>query len=108
MGKLFRADELVSPLQFQISDDGAEIGIAAALAISIDAALDVSRAVLDGRQGVGHCDGRIVVRMDTDNPVESAAHLSHDLGNPSGERSAISVTQAQDIGPSLLGSFQRS
>src|SRR5260370_12770865 len=108
MGKLFRADDLVSNLQFKISDDGAEIGIAAALAISIDAALDVSRALLDGRQGVGHCDVRIVVRMNTDNPVESAADLSHDLGNSSGKRSTVGVAQAENIGPSLLGGFQRS
>ena len=63
----------VAQLQFQVGDDRCQVGIAAALAIAVHAALHVGGAGLHGGQGVGHGHVGIVVGVDADHAVEALA-----------------------------------
>ena len=78
-GQLLRADGGVAELQFQVGDDGGQIGVAAALAVAVHAALHVGGAGFDGGQGVGHGEVGIVVGVDADDAVEALAHFGDDF-----------------------------
>ena len=58
---------------------GAQVGVAAALAVAVHAALHVRGARLDGGDGVGHGHVGIVVGVDADHAVEALAHFGDDL-----------------------------
>ena len=64
--QLLRPDGGVAQLQLQVGDDRAQIGVAAALAIAVHAALHVRGALLHGRERIGHGHIGIVMRMDAD------------------------------------------
>ena len=69
----------MAQFQFQVGDDGAEVGVAAALAVSVDAALHVRGAGFHRSQCIGHCHVGIVVGMDAQDAIEALAHLGEDL-----------------------------
>src|SRR5262249_3160537 len=95
-------------LQLQVCDDGAQVGIATALAVSVDAALHVGRALLYSRQSVCDSDIAIIMCVDAENTIEATTHLSDDFSDATGKRSAIGVAQTEDIGAGLLSCFQRA
>ena len=53
-------------LSCRFADDREQVGVAAALAVPVGAALDVGGAGLDGREGVGDRAARVVVAVDAD------------------------------------------
>ena len=75
------ADGGVAHLQFEIGDDRGQIGVAAALAVAVDAALDVRETLLDGGQRVGDAEIGIVMRMDAEHAVEALANVGADLAS---------------------------
>src|SRR5262249_38409764 len=74
----FTTDSLVTHLQFEVGDDGDEIGIAASLTVAVDGALYVRSARFDSSEGVSHSDIGIIVRMDSDGSAEALHDLRDD------------------------------
>jgi hypothetical protein len=107
-GQLLRADGGVAQLEFEVGDDGGQVGVAAALAVAVHAALHVRGAGFHRGHGVGHRQIRIVVRVDADDAIEALAHFGDDLRQPPGERAAVGVAQAQHVGAGLVRGFQRA
>ena len=107
LGQLLRADGGVAQLQFQVGDDGAEIGVAAALAIAVHAALHVREPCFHRGQRIGHGHIGIVMRVDAEHAVEALAHLGADLRQPAGQRAAIGVAEAEHVGAGVLRGFER-
>src|SRR2546428_1759214 len=56
-------DSFVSELQLQVWDDGTEVGIAAAFAVTIDRSLHVNRSGRNRRKGVRHGQLSIVMAV---------------------------------------------
>ena len=106
--ELVLADGGVAQLQLQIGDDGAEIGVAAALAVSVDAALHVRGAGFHGGQRVGHRHVGIVVGVDAQDAVEALAHFGEDLDQAAGERAAVGIAEAEHVGAGVLRGFERA
>ena len=106
--QVLAADGGVAELQFQIGDDRDQIGVAAALAIAVHAALHVRAAGFDGGDGIGHRHIAIVVGMDADDAVEALADFRDDFHDAMRQVAAVGVAQAQHIGARLFGGFQRA
>ena len=104
--KVLRADGGVAQLEFEVGDDGGQVGVPAAFAIAVHAALHVRDALLDGGDGVGDGDVGIVVAMDPQHAVETLADLGDDLGQPSGQGAAVGIAEAEDVGAGGLGRFE--
>ena len=85
-----------------------EVGIAAALAVAVHAALHVGGAFFDGGEGVGDGDVGIVVGVDADDAIETAADVGDDLDEARRDGAAVGVAEAEDIGAGLLGGFERA
>src|SRR5579883_2307350 len=80
MFKLFLADGGVAKLKLQIGENGAQVCVATALAVSIDTALHMSRSGLHGSERVRYGYVGIVVTVYADDAVKTAAHVSNDFG----------------------------
>ena len=65
----------MAQLEFQVGDDASQIGVAAALAVAVHAALHVRGAGFHRGQGVGDRQSLIVVGVDADDAVEAAGAL---------------------------------
>ena len=105
-GELLGADGGVAELEFEVGDDAGQVGVAAALAIAVHAALYVGGAGFDGGQGVGDGEIAIVVGVDADDAIEAAADFGDDFDETRGDRAAVGVAEAEDIGAGLMGGFQ--
>ena len=98
-----RRDRLVLRLELQVGQDADQVGVAAALAVAVDRALDVADAVGDRRQRVGHRQLRVVVAVDAPDHLAapparpSAARAAdrrpHDRDQLVGQRAAVGVAQ---------------
>ena len=77
--QILAADGGVAELQLQIGDDRNQIGVAAALAVAVHAALHVRAAGFDGGDRVGHRDVGVVVRVDAEHAVEALADFRRPL-----------------------------
>src|SRR5215510_972773 len=97
VSNLFRTDDVVAHLQFQIGDDGAEVGVAAALAVAVDAALDVRGSLLNRSQRVGNSHIRIVVRVDADDSIKAATPTGNYLLQAPRNRPAIGIAKTENI-----------
>ncbi len=64
--QLLIGDAVVAHLQLERRNDGTKVGVATALAVTVDGSLDVARAVLYGKQGVGHGHLAVVVSVDAE------------------------------------------
>jgi hypothetical protein len=60
--ELLVADDVQAHLELERRDDADEVGVAAALAVAVDGALDLTGAGLDGDQAAG--DGALAVVVD--------------------------------------------
>ena len=84
-GQLLLADDLEAHLQLQRGQDRGEVGVAAALAVAVDAALDEARPGLDGGQRVG--DGALGVVVGVDADLDRVAKRGDHGGGRLGRRS---------------------
>ena len=108
-GQPFGAHRGVPHLQFQVGDDRAQVGVAAALAVAVHAALHVRGALFDGGERVGHRQVGIVMRVDADDAVEPLAALRRrSPRSPPVMRAAVGVAQAKHVGARVLRGFQRA
>ena len=93
----FRRNALETEFELQVGDDGAQIGIAAALANAVDGALHLGRARLHRHDRVGHRHFAIVVAVDADRHREQRLDPGGDVENVAGERAAVGVTQTETV-----------
>src|ERR1017187_6106712 len=105
-GEFIGADGGVVELELEVGDDTSEIGVAAALAVAVHAALYVSGASFDSGQGVGDGEIAIVVDVDADDAVETRADFGDDFGEARGDGAAVGVAEAEDIGAGSMGGLQ--
>ena len=78
-GEFLGADGGVVELEFEVGDDAGQVGVAAALAVAVHAALYVGGAGFDRGQGVGDGEIAIVVDVDADDAIEAAADFGDDF-----------------------------
>ena len=80
-------------LEFEIRDDGAEVGVAATLPDAVDGALHEAGAASDGNDGVRHGRAGVVMAVDAEDDVfgEERADLLRDLEDFDGEQSSVRV-----------------
>ena len=76
-------------LELQVGDDRAQVGVAAALAVAVDRALHLDRALAHRRQRVGHGAFAVVVGVDAERSVGKRAFTSR----------TISVTSQGSVPP---------
>ncbi len=95
-------------LSCQGRDDGAEIGVAAALPEAVDGALDLVAAQLHRGDGIRHGQLRVVVGVNAQGHAGKALlHRLDDLAQLGSEGAAVGVAQHQDLGPAVQGGLQR-
>ena len=102
------ADGGVPHLQLEVGDDRDQVGVAAALAVAVGAALDMRESLVDRGQRIGHRQFGIVMRVDPQNAVEVLAHVGADFREPAGEHPAVGIAQAQNVGAGFLRGFERA
>ena len=85
-------------LELQRRDDGAEVGVTAALAVAVHGALHLDGALLDGGQRVGHGALAVVVGMDAERVGDGCLHRPDHLGDLPGQRAAVGVAEHQGLG----------
>ena len=90
-------------LQREVGDGGRQIGVTGALAVAVDAALDVGGAGPDGGDGVGHGAAGVVVEMDADLALEIGDDAGHDPLDVVGHGPAVGVAQDEGLDAGLLG-----
>jgi hypothetical protein len=104
-GQLLLTDHIEAHLQLQGRQDRGEVGVAAALAIAVDAALHEPGPGLDSRQRVGHGALGVVVGVDAE--LDSAAQLGGNsrgrLGDEGGKAAAVGIAEGDVLGARLGG-----
>ena len=102
VGQLRKAGQVIATrdggqaqLEREIRPDRHEVGVAAALSVAVDGALHVPGPGLDGGEGVGHRQARVIVHMDPND--RSRTDLAHDAsrhrGDLLGEAATVRVAQ---------------
>ena len=88
-------DGLESELERQVRPDGDEVGVAAALAVAVDGALDVTGTGLDGSEGVSHRQAGVVMNVDPEGntAAQFGTHVPRQGGDLLGEAAAVGVAQ---------------
>ena len=79
-------------LEFQGRDDRAQVGVAAALAVAVDGALDLLGAEIHAFEDIGHGQARVVVRVDPEtHPGQGGHGRFHDPAEVPGQGTAVGV-----------------
>ena len=94
-------EHLPVQLELEVGDDGDQVGVAGALAVAVDRALDVRRACVDGGQGVGDRAAGVVVAVDADARAGRLEYVEDDVGDPVGQHAAVGVAECDDLGARL-------
>jgi hypothetical protein len=102
-GQLLGADHLEAHLQLQRGQDRGQVGVAAALAIAVDAALHEAGAGFDRGERVGDRALGIVVGVDADldRVAETGAHGRRRLADEGRQAAAVGVAEGDVLGPGL-------
>ncbi len=100
---LLVGDAGIAPLKLQIGDQGRQVDVAAALAEARQRSLNMRRAGLDRRQGVGDAEAAVVVRVDADG--RPAAQAGHDRRRAArhlvGKTPPVRLAQADHVGTGI-------
>ena len=108
-GQFLRTDGGVPELQFQIGDDRRQIGVAAALAVAVHAALHVRAPCLHRGERIRHRHVGIVMRVDADARRRSASARRRTISDqPAGQRAAVGVAEAEHVGAGALARLPAS
>ena len=100
-------DEFQAHLRLQTGDDGGEVAVAGAFAVTVDRPLHLHRSGADGGQRVGHAQAAIVVRVDAER--QSIKSLLGERVTSGGERNknllghapAVGVAEHEDFCPAF-------
>ena len=93
--------------QFQIGQNFAEVGVAAALAIAVDGALHLHGPGLDRGQRAGGGQTRVVVAVDGHGHGKARRDLAHYLVDGAGQRAAVGIAEGKARRPAARGGLQR-
>src|SRR6266702_1949567 len=93
MAHLLVADALLLHLGLHRRDNRAEIGVAAALAETVDGALYLDDALFDRDHGVGYRTFAIVMGVNAERGLDMLLNRLDDFGDLERHRSAVGVTQ---------------
>lgn len=94
-------------LQLQVGDQGAQVGVAAALPDAKQRPLDLAGTSLHGRQGAGDGAARVVVGVDGDAVFrEGGDDVAHSLLDLVGKASSPRLAQHEDLGSRLRSHLQ--
>jgi hypothetical protein len=77
--QFFLAKAFITQLELQVWNDRTQVGIAAALPLSVDGALHLGAARLNGCQRIGNRAFAIIVSMDTQRDIQVLMHTADDL-----------------------------
>src|SRR5690606_24533238 len=94
--QLLAVNDFVPHLQLQVRDDLHQVRVAAAFPVPVDRPLHVPGAAAHAGEGIGDAQPGVVVRVDADRDVESAAHELRDLFNLVRQAAAVRVAQDED------------
>ena len=97
--ELGRRHALIAELELKVGNDRDQVGVAAALADSVDRALDLRRAAAHAGDRVGDRDLGVVVRMDSDRAshrLDRGLHTGLDFVR---QAAAVGVAERNQIDP---------
>ncbi len=109
LGQAAGRDRLELGLEFEVGQDADQVGVAAALAVAVDGALDVPGAVHHRGQRVGHRQLRVVVAVDAPHDLRPAVAGQRLEGGPEdprqlvGQDAAVRLAQDQRRGARAAG-----
>ncbi len=89
----------IAHLQLERRNDGAQVGVAAPLAVAVDRPLELRRPRADRGESVRRAAADVVVRVDAEGDGELAPDQANDLLDPPGDRAAVRVAQNDGLGP---------
>src|SRR5574341_1327366 len=93
----------LAQLHFQVGDNRAEIGVAAAFPVAVDGALDLHRPGPDRCESIGNGALAVVVSMDSERMADFGAHGTGDGLDLPRHRPAIRITQDDGLSAALDG-----
>ena len=97
--KLLIFDDVETHFDLEVREDGEDIGVAAAFAVSVDAALHLPHAGFDGGEGVGDGEAGIVVEVDAEAGIADAELGGFDGGKHGASgHAAIGIAEDEGIG----------
>ena len=106
--QVFRRHTRVSHFQAEDGNDGGQVGVAAAFAVTVDSALHHVGPGPDAGQGVGHGQSAVVMGVDADfDPVAFSGRVQLIADRPGGpldilgQGAAVGVAQDQGVGPGV-------
>ena len=99
--KLLVVDDLQSHLELQGRDERAQVGVARALPVAVDAPLDLHGAGADRGQGVGDRAARIIVAVNAGHRAELGGDVADDRLDAIGQRAAVGVAEGRPFGAGL-------
>ena len=94
---------LVPELQRQVRRHDTQVGVAAALAVAVDGALDLDAALDQGLDAVGDGAARVIVRVDAKGDTQALGAGSRGLANLVGQAAAVGVAEDDPLGAAALG-----
>ena len=95
--QLLLGDHRDAHFHLQVGDQRAEIGVARALPVSVDAALHLHRAAADRRERVGHRAAGVVVAVDADDTAKPRGDIPHQRFDSVRQRAAVGVAERQPL-----------
>ena len=97
----------MAELELEVGDDRDEVGVAAALAVAVDRALDQRGALGDGGERVGHAALGVVVAVDAERArAERARDRAHRLGDLVGSEAPLVSHSVTFSAPAVGGRAQ--
>ncbi len=109
LGEAIARNAVVAQLKLQVGDQGAEVGVAAALPIAVDRALHHACAFADGGDRIGVSRPGVIVGVDPQGGIGVARPCQirpgglHHLRNFVGQGAAIGITKHQPFRPRFSG-----
>src|SRR5438270_4115701 len=107
VAKVFAADRVVTELQLEVADYGAEVRVAATLAVSVHAALHLREALFNSRESIRNREVGVVMAVDSERAVETLADFGADLLEARGQCAAVGIAQAENVSPGVPRGLER-
>ena len=100
-------DQRAGAFQLQQRDDGREVAVADALAVTVHRPLNLHGPRVDSRQSIGYTEPAVVMRVGTDRTTHRRRGRFGRFGHKRRKTSAIGVAKNNEIGTRLRSGFDR-
>ncbi|RYZ27673.1 MAG: hypothetical protein EOP01_07410, partial [Propionibacteriaceae bacterium] len=97
-----RGQHAAPALELEVGHDRDQVGVARALAVAVEGALQVHRARVDRGEGVRHGAAGVVVGVDAQGHADRGVHLGDDRRHPRRQHPAVGVAQHDHLRARLL------